>query len=72
MSEITEKVRKHIDRVFKEKQFTRIVFPRVKSPLGDVMYRFKGEYQLDLEATNYEKGFVWRRIATLVKTYPNR
>lgn len=71
MSEIPEKAQEHIDRVFEKQQFTRIVFPRVKSPLGDIMYRFKGKYQLDLVATSYEKGFVWRRVATCVRTYPN-
>lgn len=69
MSVTPENVREHIDKVFREKQFTRIVFPRFKSPLGDFMYRFKGKYQLDLEATSYESGFVWRRTATRVKTY---
>lgn len=33
------------------------------------MYRFKGIYELDLEATNFENGFVWRRTATRAKTY---
>lgn len=50
----------------------RIVFARVKSPLGDLMYRFKGEYEIDLDRTNYENGFIFKRIATRVKTYPNK
>lgn len=49
---------------------SRIVFARVKGPLGDLMYRFKGEYKMDLDATNYEVGCIYRRIATRVKTYP--
>ncbi len=34
------------------------------------MYRFKGEYKMDTEATNYEVGCIYRRIATRVNTYP--
>ena len=49
---------------------SRIVFARVKGPLGDLMYRFKGEYEMDVEATNYEVGCIYRRTATRVKTYP--
>lgn len=54
------------------KEKIRIVFARVKSPLGDLMYRFKGEYELDFDETNYENGFIFKRIATRVKTYPNK
>jgi len=70
ISKIPEKVKEHIDRVTADKSLSRIVFAKVKSSLGDIMYRFKGEYKIDLEATNYETGIVWRRIATRVKTYP--
>ncbi len=52
-----------------EKTESRLVFARVKSPLGDVMYRFKGEYKLDRETTNYQNGVIHRRIKTRVKTY---
>jgi very-short-patch-repair endonuclease len=68
-SDNTEYMHKHIDRVLKAREFTRIVFPKIKGPLGDTLYRFKGRYELDQEATNYETGFVWRRTATKVKTY---
>ena len=60
---------KHIDKHINSPIHNRIVFARVKSPLGDVMYRFKGEYQLDMNATNYQTGLVWRRISKIVKTY---
>lgn len=50
---------------------SRLVFARVKGPLGDLMYRFKGEYKTDKEAANYETGAVHKRIATRVKTYPS-
>jgi len=64
--------REHIDRNVRETEriHSRIVFARVKGPLGDLMYRFRGEYKMDLEATNYEVGCIYRRIATRVKTYP--
>jgi hypothetical protein len=69
MSEDPVSVRIHIDRVRKEREFTRIVFPRFKGPLGDYMYRFTGKYELDNDATGYDTGFVWRRVATRVPTY---
>lgn len=63
---------KHIDANVQSASriHSRIVFARVKGPLGDLMYRFKGEYQMDLDATNYEVGCKYRRIATRVSTYP--
>ncbi len=65
--------REHIDRNIQEADriHSRIVFARVKGPLGDLMYRFKGEYKMDLEAMNYEVGCIYRRIATKVTTYPH-
>ncbi len=71
-SELPEKVRENVDKIVAEKNESVIVFPRVKSPLGDLMFRFKGEYKLDLEASNYKDGLIYRRIATRVKTYPHR
>jgi very-short-patch-repair endonuclease len=62
-------VNQHINKVVNGKIHTRIIFARVKSPLGDIMYRFKGEYKLDTAATNPETGLVWRKIANEVKTY---
>lgn len=68
ISEIPENARPHIDNILKQ-QFNRIVFARVKSPLGDIMYRFKGEYELDRNRTNYTDGLLWRRVSERVKTY---
>lgn len=65
-SDITKR---QIDRILINNQFIRIVFARVKSPLGDVMYRFKGEFQFDKENTSYKTGIVWRKISNEVKTY---
>jgi very-short-patch-repair endonuclease len=69
--EFDQEAKKHIKKIVEKEFHTRIVFARVKSPLGDIMYRFKGEYKLDLEATDDERGLVWKRIGTCVKTYPN-
>jgi hypothetical protein len=69
MSEDPSRVLIEIDRVTKAREFTRIVFPRFKGPLGDYLYRFTGKYELDTEATNGTTGFVWRRVATRVPTY---
>ena len=73
-SKFPEKFHEHIDKHIAEaeKVYSRIVFARVRSSLGDLMYRFKGEYKIDLEATNYEQGLVYKRIATRVKTYPHQ
>jgi very-short-patch-repair endonuclease len=67
--ELPNKANNHIDEVKRKGIYKRIVFARVKGPLGDIMYRFKGEYQLDLNATNYTDGLLWRRISDRVKTY---
>ena len=47
----------------------RLVFARVRSPLGDVMYRFKGLYESDVEEAKKTRNVTYRRIATRVKTY---
>lgn len=69
-----EKAKKVIDDTLSEKnkQKKRIVFARVKSPLGNIMYRFKGLYQLDEASSNYNDGQVWRRISETVKTYKQK
>lgn len=55
-----------------EKDGRRLVFARVRSPLGDLMYRFKGEYLLDINATNYERGVVFNRVGKRASTYKPR
>jgi very-short-patch-repair endonuclease len=59
----------HIQKVIRDVHISRIVFARVKSPLGDIMYRFKGEYELDLAETNANNGAVFKRTNEQVKTY---
>jgi len=63
-------VRSHINQI-KGEQHKRIIFARVKGNLGDILYRFRGLYKLNLQESSEEKGLVWNRIATRVKTYPN-
>lgn len=48
----------------------RLVFARVKSNLGDVMYRFKGVYKLDLADSENKGKFVYKRTGNSAKTYP--
>ena len=69
--EVKKKIKPHIENVLKEKIFKRIIFARVKSPLGDIMYRFKGEYELNREKTNHTNGLFWQRISEKVTTYRN-
>ena len=65
-----EHVRSH--KANKEKhKHKRIVFARVKGNLGDVLYRFRGLYELNLDDSNKKTGLVWKRTATRVQTYPH-
>lgn len=61
--------KKHIDKIINNGVHKRIVFARVKSPLGDIMYRFKGEYKLNLKQSNYKSGLIWEKTFDRVKTY---
>lgn len=47
----------------------RLVFARVKSPLGWIMYRFIGVYELDVEASLKEECSIYRKISDVCKTY---
>lgn len=67
--EISEKAQKHIQSILNNPTHKRIVFARVKSPLGDIMYRFKGKYELDIEKSNLESGLFWNKTSDTVKTY---
>jgi len=55
-----------------ERNGRRLVFARVRSPLGDLMYRFKGVYLLDIEASKYEQGAVFNRVEKRAQTYKPR
>jgi len=49
----------------------RIVFAKVKGNMGDVLYRFRGLYELDTQGSNIKTGLIWRRVAQRVETYPS-
>lgn len=51
-------------------RFKRLVFARVRGPLGDVMYRFKGLYEVDVETSRLTSTITYRRKAKHVRTYP--
>jgi len=46
-----------------------IVFAKVKGPLGDIMYRFKGEYEVVSDGTNATNKRILRRFSERVNTY---
>jgi hypothetical protein len=69
VSKFPAKAREEIDKIDRSKDLFVIVFSREKGSSGRLMYRFKGEYQLVHEKTNYETGHYWKRIKTRVKTY---
>jgi len=66
------KIFSHIDQILDSKIYNRIIFARVKGPLGDIMYRFKGEYELNLDKTSPHSGLIWERTEDRVKTYPHK
>lgn len=47
----------------------RLVFAKVKSPLGWIMYRFMGIYELDIDASLESEYSVYRKISDKAKTY---
>lgn len=61
-------VSSHVNNKEKHKH-QRIVFAKVRGNLGDVLYRFRGQYQLDVKDSNAKTGLIWRRIETRVRTY---
>ena len=52
-----------------ERRFRRIVFARVKGSLGDVMYRFKGLFETDVERSREAQTIMYNRTRTRVRTY---
>ncbi len=61
---------KHFKRSIKDTAVGRLTFARVRSPMRDVMYRFKGEFRIDREASSVENGVIFRRVSKRCKTYP--
>jgi very-short-patch-repair endonuclease len=65
------KAKEHIENHIQSGIHKRIVFARVKGPLGDIMYRFKGAFQLDINMTREEGNLYWIKYSDKVKTYPS-
>jgi len=61
---------KHYMRSLKDTAIGRLTFARARSPMGDVMYRFKGEFSMDRDASSVENGVIFRRTMRRCKTYP--
>ena len=57
---------KHYKKVMNE-NIQRITFPHSKDNLGFVLYRFKGVYVTDKEASDPDTGIIHRRIANRIK-----
>ncbi|MDF2947484.1 MAG: hypothetical protein K0S51_2163 [Bacillales bacterium] len=49
-----------------------IVFAKVRGPLGDVMHRFKGLFQLNIEKSLNDNSVIWNKISDTVKTYRSK
>jgi hypothetical protein len=64
-AEVEEHMEFHISRDLK-----RIVFAHERDSHGKFMYRFKGEFEIDVIESRKEKFLVWKRIAERVQTYP--
>jgi len=60
---------KHLHNVLNSLDYKRIVFARVKSPLGDIMYRFKGEFTLNKDLSLQNNVLTWIKTSDIVKTY---
>lgn len=62
----------YLEEALNEHTDVRLLFARVRGPLGDLLYRYKGEYELDRDRTSDENGAVYKRVATRSSTYPHR
>lgn len=70
--ESKEKRIKHIEYHLNDPLKRRIVFARVRDPLGFILYRFRGVFELDEDTSNYKDGLCWRRTSNEAKTYNYR
>lgn len=70
-SKLPERNRDEIDNIKPTEDYIVITFARENNASGKLMYRFKGEYQLDKDLMSYESGHVWKKINSRVKTYPS-
>lgn len=65
-------VREHMNSHINSNIHKRIVFAREKDKLGLLMYRFKGEYEINVQESYKEGCLVWNRVAERVKTFPTK
>lgn len=65
-----DKRENHVNEVINNQKHKRIVFAKVRGPLGYVMYKFKGEFELDIIKSKEENCLVWIRISDRVSTFP--
>ena len=65
----TVKAKAHVAAHINDIVTKRIVFARVKNNLGEVMYRFRGTYELNKTESAKRLALVWDRIGTRVETY---
>ena len=63
-------VQEHMNHHISSDIHKRIVFAYEEDNNGQFMYRFKGEYEIDVQQSYKQKCLVWKRIAKRVKTYP--
>ncbi|MFW5804728.1 MAG: AbaSI family restriction endonuclease [bacterium] len=61
--------KQHVDDRLNDVCKRRIVFAHVKDNLGQIMYRFKGVFEMIVDETNYQNGVVWKRVCNTAKTY---
>lgn len=64
--------KEYIEERLNDSRKRRIVFARVKDNLGDVKYRFRGVFEMDVSKTNIKNGVVWERISKHTETYDYR
>lgn len=66
---VPETAKIHVAEHINGSSIKRIVFARVKNNLGEIMYRFKGCYKLNVPESKSRNALIWDRIETRVKTY---
>lgn len=59
----------HMDEHIESGVHRRIIFARVKGPLGDILYRFKGAFELDVMESRKRNCLVWRKQSDMIHTY---
>ena len=66
---IVKNVEEFINGQLDPRNYKRIVFAGIKEPSNGIVYRFKGVFMMDPDATKKEKMSIYNRIETWVKTY---